>query len=99
VRHFPDPCLTTPAFSAASSSAVHFCLGAPMEGKPGPFLWQFNVCLYARGNLGISVLPFSTCASMHKKTLLLIVDQQTTSKWKEKSVKYDYFVFIITGKT
>ncbi|KAK2410558.1 telomere repeat-binding factor [Trifolium repens] len=38
VRHFPDPCLTTPAFSAASSSAVHFCLGAPMEGKPGPFL-------------------------------------------------------------
>lgn len=37
VRHFPAPCLTTPAFNAASSSAVHFCLGAPIEGKVAAF--------------------------------------------------------------
>lgn len=31
VRHFPAPCFRTPALSAASSSAVHFCLGAPIH--------------------------------------------------------------------
>ncbi|KAJ0884178.1 hypothetical protein HanPSC8_Chr10g0430451 [Helianthus annuus] len=31
VRHFPAPCLTTPAFRADSSSDVHFCLGAPIR--------------------------------------------------------------------
>ncbi|WVZ11868.1 hypothetical protein V8G54_016398 [Vigna mungo] len=37
VRHFPAPCLTTPAFNAASSSAVHFCLGAPIKISLKPF--------------------------------------------------------------
>ncbi|GER42134.1 ZIP metal ion transporter family, partial [Striga asiatica] len=31
VRHLPGPCLRTPAFRAASSSGVHFCLGAPIS--------------------------------------------------------------------
>lgn len=30
VRHLPVPCLRTPALSAASSSGVHFCFGAPI---------------------------------------------------------------------
>ncbi|RWW31796.1 hypothetical protein GW17_00003557 [Ensete ventricosum] len=35
VRHLPAPCLSTPARSASSSSAVHFCFGAPIE-LPSP---------------------------------------------------------------
>uniref|UniRef100_A0A0A9F8E2 Uncharacterized protein n=1 Tax=Arundo donax TaxID=35708 RepID=A0A0A9F8E2_ARUDO len=30
VRHLPGPCLATPALSAASSSGVHRCFGAPI---------------------------------------------------------------------
>jgi hypothetical protein len=33
VRHFPVPCLEIPALSAASSSAVHFCFGAPIRSR------------------------------------------------------------------
>lgn len=29
--HFPVPCLATPALSASSSSAVHFCFGFPIS--------------------------------------------------------------------
>lgn len=39
VRHLPAPCLITPALSAASSSAVHFCFGAPINRSPEPF-WK-----------------------------------------------------------
>ena len=34
-RHFPGPYLSTPARSALSSSAVHFCFGAPMAKEGG----------------------------------------------------------------
>lgn len=33
VRHFPAPCLTTPAFRAPSSWLVHFCFGAPIKSS------------------------------------------------------------------
>lgn len=36
--HLPGPCLATPAFSAASSSDVHFSLGAPICCRESPGL-------------------------------------------------------------
>lgn len=36
VRHFPAPCFRTPALRADSSSAVHFCLGAPINKRTKP---------------------------------------------------------------
>ncbi|MFS7979520.1 hypothetical protein Hanom_Chr10g00928301 [Helianthus anomalus] len=44
VRHFPAPCLTTPAFRADSSSDVHFCLGAPIR-PPKKMMYLYNICI------------------------------------------------------